>query len=130
MERLPLSATDDQLIEFADRWAALMEQENYEGAFAFTGHVPEMKWSPSLVRDVIKAYDRRDPAQRVTVYGEPTDITQRKEVSRWARNRRGEIAEIWYDLNIDGLASDLTATFVVVETDAGLEIKLNEIHVM
>jgi hypothetical protein len=130
MELLPLSATDAQLIEFADRWAALMEQEDYEAAFALTGHIPEMKWSPALVCQVIKAYDRRDPAQRVTLYGEPTDITQVKDVTRWPRNKRGEVAEIWYGLNIDGFASDLTATFVVVENDAGLEIKLNDIHVM
>jgi hypothetical protein len=130
MELLPLSATDEELIQFADKWAALMEEESYAEAFSFTGHVPEMKWSPTLVRQVVKAYDRCDPAQRVTLHGEATDITQRKEVSRWPRNKRGEIGEIWYDLNIDGLASDLTATFCVVETVSGLEVKLNDIHVM
>jgi hypothetical protein len=130
MEFLPLSATDDQLIGFVDRWASLMELEDYEAAFAFTGHVPEMKWSPTLVRQVIKAYDRCDPAQKVTLHGEPTDIAQRKDVTRWSRHKRGEVGEIWYDLNIDGFVSDLTATFDIVETDAGLEIKLNDIHVM
>jgi hypothetical protein len=33
-------------------------------------------------------------------------------------------------LNIDGLASDLTATFWIVDTPGGLILRLNDIHVM
>lgn len=45
-------------------------------------------------------------------------------------NRYGEVGEIWYDLNIDGVASDLTATFRVVHVPEGLIVRLNDIHVM
>ena len=130
MTYLPITATDEELILLIDRWAALMELEDYEQAYACTGHVPEMGWSPALLRDVVKAYGVSKPDQRITLHGKPTDITQRKEVSRWSRNDRGEIGEIWYDLNIDGYVSDLTATFTILERDARLEIELNEIHVM
>jgi hypothetical protein len=130
MEVLPLTATDEELIQFVDRWVALMEQENYEAAFAFTGHVPEMKWSPTLMREVVKAYGDGRAEQRVTLHGKATDISQRKEVDRWPSNEGGEVGEVWYDLNVDGFASDLTATFCIVQTNIGLEIKLNDIHVM
>lgn len=130
MTHLPITATDEELILFIDLWAALMELEDYEQAYAFTGHIPEMGWSSALMRDVVKAYGDRDPQQKVTLHGKPTDITQRKDVTRWPRNDQGEIGEIWYDLNIDGYVSDLTATFSIVAHDAGLEIQLNDIHVM
>ena len=130
MAHLPKSASDDELIRFVDRWAALMEKEDYSAAFAFTAHVAEMGWTADLMREVVKAYGKAEPTQRVTVFGRPTDVRQRKEVSRWKRNQHGEIAEIWYDLNIDGFVSDLTATFRVVEVADGLMIKLNDIHVM
>ena len=130
MAHLPKNATDEDLIRFIDRWVELMEQERYEDAFAFTSHRPEMGWSAVLLRDVIIGYGDRNPKQTVTLNGILTDTTQQRDVRRWPRNKYGEIAEIWYDLNVDGLASDLTAIFRVVETDAGLEIILNDIHVM
>src|SRR5437764_864117 len=108
---LPATITDEELIAFVDRWAALLEQEDYEAAFAFTDHIPEMRWTPALVREVIKGYGDADPIQRVTVAGVPTDIAQRKQVDRWPTNPQGFFGGIWYDLNIDGVVSDLTATF-------------------
>jgi hypothetical protein len=130
MAHLPSNASDDDLIRFIDYWAELMEQENYVAAYGYTQHIAEMKWSPELIRQAVKSYGRSDPVQKVTLAGKPTDITQRKEVSRFTKNRYGEIAEIWYDINLDGYASDLTATFRVVEAEDGLVIKLNDIHVM
>ncbi|MEW4456432.1 hypothetical protein AB1L30_27460 [Bremerella sp. JC817] len=107
-----------------------MELEDYDAAFAFTEHIPEMKWTPTLIRDVVKAYGDAEPTQRVTVIGKPTDVTQRKNVDRWPKNAHGAVGEIWYDLNIDGFVSDLTATFVILDVDDGLDIALNDIHVM
>ena len=49
---------------------------------------------------------------------------------RFKPNAYRAVAEIWYDLNIDGVASDLTATFRVVRGRDGLTIYLNDIHVM
>jgi len=40
------------------------------------------------------------------------------------------IGDIWYDLNIDGYASDLTATFFIQKRTDGLVLVLNDIHVM
>ena len=40
------------------------------------------------------------------------------------------IGEIWYDLNIDGVTTDLTATFFIVHDRAGIKVMLSDIHVM
>jgi hypothetical protein len=128
----PLSAdtSDADLIAHVDQWAALLEAERYEAAFAFTDHDPSQRWTPDLIRQVIKAYGNASASQKATVEGKPTDICQRKEVTRWSKNARGSFGEVWYDLNIDGFASDLTATFWISESSSGLTLRLNDIHVM
>src|SRR5438128_1447468 len=127
MNPLPLNVSDAELISFADQWARLMEAEDYEAAFAFTEHISGMGWTPDLIREVVKAYGDALPTQRVTLLGEPTDIPQCKDVSRHAPNRYQYIGEIWYDLNIDGFASDLTAIFRLKTTPAGIVVYLNTI---
>ncbi|RIX79615.1 hypothetical protein D3H34_14170 [Acidovorax cavernicola] len=130
MAHLPASASDEDLISFADAWAKLMEAEDYVAAFEFTSHEPSMHWTPTLIEQVVKSYGECSPTQKVTLNGKPTDVSQRKEVTRWEKTRHGCIGEIWYDLNIDGYVCDLTATFDVEEDPDGLTIRLNDIHVM
>jgi hypothetical protein len=77
MTQLPRDITDQELIAFIDGWAALLEADNYSAAFGYTEHVPEMGWTPNLLRAVIKGYGDARPDQRVTVGGEPSDVTQR-----------------------------------------------------
>ena len=129
MTPLPKDVSDLELIAFIDEWARLMEREDYETAFNFTDHIEPMGWTPALIREVIKAYGDAEPTQKVTVEGFPTDMTQQKEVSRWPTNQYGFFGEIWYDLNIDGKASDLTATFGLKWIDNGVTVHLDDIHV-
>ena len=107
-----------------------MEREDYEAAYAYTDHIREMGWTPDLMRETVKSYGDAREDQRITLAGVPSDINQRKEVERWEPNRYGEVGEIWYDLNIDGVVSDLTATFRLVQVPQGLLVRLNDIHVM
>jgi len=130
MRHLPISATDEDLLKFIDGWAALLEMEDYEGAFTYVGHVPEMNWTPQLIKEVVKAYGEMDCRQKVTVQGVPTDTSQRKKVTRWETRRPAGIGYIWYDLNIDGHASDLTALFDLDTDGDGLVVKLDDIHVL
>ena len=127
---LPPGATDDDLVRYIDRWAELLEAEDYEGAFAHTAHNRWMNWSPSLIREVIKRYGDERPSQRVTLEGRPTDVSQTKKVTWSPARRPGGDGYIWYDLNIDGLATDLTATFSLMRTREGIVISLDDIHVM
>ena len=130
MRRLAPETTDDQLIAFIDEWASLLENENYAEAFAHTDHFEHMEWTPQLLREVIKAYGDALPNQRVTLLGKPTDITQDKDVSWWTSPDGVTRGEIWYDLNIDGFASDLTATFEIERRADGIIVRLHDVHVM
>lgn len=130
MVPLPATITDPELIAYIDRWAELLEREDYDAAFAMTEHEPGMDWTPARIREIVTSYDEATPGQKVTLHSGPAGMIQRKEVNRWTDPGNGSVGEIWYDLNIDGLASDLTATFYLVRTDAGIVVSLNDIHVM
>ena len=127
---LPDDASDAAILAAVDRWAALLEDEEYEAAFNATEHDPAMRWTPELMRDVIKQYGDAEPGQKVTLDGKPTDITQQKSVHRFPKNKHGFVGHVWYDLNINGLASDLTATFGLRADSGGLVFVLDDIHVM
>ena len=122
--------SDAEIIAFVDTWAALLEAGDYQAAYDATAHSAEMDWTPELIQAVIEQYGEAEPGQRVTVVGAPTDIHQRKEVDRWPANRNGSVGEVWYDLNINGKVSDLTATFALRQDVNGISIWLNDIHVM
>ncbi|HEU4452086.1 MAG TPA: hypothetical protein VFR81_03465 [Longimicrobium sp.] len=130
MSRFPAAVTEAELIAFIDRWAELLEREDYQGAFALTGHDPGTSWTPALVAEAIGSYGDAAPGQKVTLRGVPSDVTQRKRVDRWPANDHGSVGGIWYDLNIDGEASDLTATFDLVLDGGGIAVRLDDIHVM
>ena len=73
---------------------------------------------------------QRLPTQTVTLGGRSTDISQRKDVDRHSKPQSWSVGYIAYDLNIDGVISDLTATFVIFEKGDSLAIVLEEIHVL
>jgi hypothetical protein len=130
MKCLPTASSDEQILAFLDQWVRLLEGEDYDAAYALTDHVPGSSWTPALIRDVIKAYGDPGSDIRVTLEGRPTDVHQRKEVVRQGDDVRNYIGYAWYDLNLNGLASDLTATFDLIVATEGISIQLNDIHVM
>jgi hypothetical protein len=128
--RFFIDATDASLIEAVDYWAALLELEDYLAAYNATEHSPQSDWTAALIRQVIKSYGNADPDQRVTVQRNSSEIPQRKKVHRYKAFRPGGIGYVWYDLNINGLATDLTATFDIKAVSGDLVLALNDIHVM
>ena len=130
MKPLDKKVTDAELIGFIDRWVEHLEQEDYLSAYNHTDHNLDMGWTPELICEVIKSYSEGGPEQRVTLTGKPIAVQQVKEVTRWQLNEIGFFGEIWYDLNIDGYVSDLTATFNLRYEEDGVYVELNDIHVM
>lgn len=130
MQPLPRDSSDEEILAVVDRWAHLLEREDYAAASAFMDHTPGSAWTPELIREVIKAYGEPGTDNRVTVHGRPTDIVQRKEVVRTPRRPDGYAGYVWYDLNLNGYVSDLTATFDLIETPRGISVQLDDIHVM
>jgi hypothetical protein len=125
---LDTEISEADLIAYVDRWVTLLEREDYVGAMDLIDRDPT--WTPELIRKVIKSYGEESPAQRVTLLAAPTDIKQRKNVDRWDDAPNGSLGEVWYDLGIDGKASDLTATFTIRARDGGLVLRINDLHVM
>ncbi len=127
---LPADASDATILAAVDRWVALLEAEQYDAAFDATEQDPAMRWTPDLMRQVITLYGDAEPGQKVTLDGKPTDIKQRRSVQRFAKNKSGLVGHVWYDLNINGCASDLSATFDLRAEPDGLALVLDDIHVM
>ncbi len=123
MSHLPYDATNEDIIEFIDEWVTLLESENYDRAYAFIAHTTGNTLTPSSFRDHIKqqatlhslcfdkSYGILDPQCRVTLHGVPTHMTQVKDVDRWPKNSRGQVGEVWYNLNFDGFVTEYTALF-------------------
>ena len=82
------------------------------------------------MRQVIEQYGDAEPGQKVTVEGRWTDISQRKSILPFSRNKSGFVGHVWYDLNINGFVSDLTATFGLRTASGGIVLVLEDIHVM
>lgn len=132
-------ATDAEIIACVDAWVRLLEAENYREACASVDAPPGGVWTPELIRSLIKGgWDDARKDNRVTLAGAPRRVriegrvavlTQRKDVDRFEANDGGEVAEIWYDLNVDGTLSDLTATFRLVRVSQGLLLRLYDICV-
>jgi len=132
---LKSSANNAEILEFIDQWILLLEKEDYYAAFKMTKHDSAMGWTPELIKEVIKAYGDSEPTQKVTLLnnglaidgrGEIEKAVQRKNVI-WFDKTKGDI---WYDLNIDGYVSDLTATFEIEKKADEILIILDDIHVM
>jgi hypothetical protein len=130
MTLFPSTISDADIIAYVDGWASLLEAGDYQGAYDATAHSAEMSWTPELIQVVIEQYGDAEPSQHVTVVGTPPDVRQRKEVDRWPVNCNGSVGQVWYDLNINGAVSDLTATFTLLQEESGMRIYLNDIHVM
>jgi hypothetical protein len=134
-----------EIILFIDQWADLLEQENYEEAWALVDAEPF--WTAELLREVIKGHGD-EPDAHVTLHNNGTALDgvgnlhpfqQRKEVEWYTKKRSEEEGigwfdedrgDVWYDLNINGLGSDLTATFNLEKRKGRLHIILQDIHVM
>ncbi|UUZ46932.1 hypothetical protein LP420_24980 [Massilia sp. B-10] len=116
--------------QFVDGWVRLLENEDYTAAFYYTTHYPSDQWTPDLMRAVVKGYGESNPAQKVTLHGKPTETWQRKEVSCRDEPEFGAVGNVWYDLNIEGDLSDLTATFTIYKNAKGFIVVLEQIHLM
>ena len=128
MEVLPTTSSDADILRHVDAWVSKLESEDYAGALQMVDRHPS--WTAGVLRGVIKAYGSGRSTQIVTLEAKRTDVAQRKSVERWSDAPNGTLGEVWYDLGIDGMTSDLTATFYLVQKKDGLALRLIDVHVM
>ncbi len=137
MELLPFSPSDDDLLAVAHAWLARLAEGDYDAAFQLTAHDSYFGWTPDLIRRVIEGYGLPEPTRDGVVHRVSTrpghDQARHQAVDRWpARAAEGgatSLGEVRVDVPLDGDWSDLTATFEIRQTEKGVVLVLNEIHV-
>src|SRR3954454_6358000 len=112
---LAQNPSDDEILQFIEAWIDDLTRGNYEAAYRRTEHDPYYQWTPDLMRSVVQGYGLPEPHPNGIVFvvtsrasalgGPPRRIVDRNAVTPVA------LAEIWYDLPLNGEWSDLTATF-------------------
>lgn len=130
---LPTNPTDQQILTFVEQWIDDLVRGDYKTAYSRTGHDSYYNWTPDLMREVINGYGLPEPrgdgrvfvvtSRQSAVGGPPQRIVDRDEIQPPA------IAEVWYDLPLNGEWSDLTATFRIENREQGCIVILQEIHV-
>jgi hypothetical protein len=126
-------ASDEEILSAAEAWIDDLARGDYAAAFARTSHDPYYRWTPELIESVINGYGLPEPHRS----GKKFIVTPRSDAKGRPRNREVDrevardltVAEVWYDLPLNGEWSDLTATFRVERDDLHLSLVLEEIHV-
>ncbi len=133
--RLSASASDAEILAVVESWVAFLVAEDYERAYGMTAHEPYYQWTAKLIREVIEGYGLPDPHPEGPFKVTPL-ATAKGGPTPWHKVERddpprcnGAIANVWFDLPLNGEWSDLTATFSIHPLDEGIVLSLNEIHV-
>lgn len=134
--RLPLTASDAEILQVVRDWCARLAAEDYEGALSMVRHDD---WTPQMLRDCISTYagwhkvSEGEPGCRVTplVAGcnAPSGEQYHNEV--WHPSEGSIVPrQVLFDLPINGAWSTLTAMFEVIEEGGKLVLHFEEAHVM
>ena len=125
--------TDIEILALVEAWVDDLVREDYNSAYSRTNHDPYYQWTPALIRSVVEGYGLPEPHRS----GEVFKVTERSKATgsphykMIERNKIPDtcIAEVWYDLPLNGEWSALTATFRVIPSDGSWQIVLEQIHV-
>ncbi|MGX1786064.1 hypothetical protein ACWIGM_04965 [Bosea sp. NPDC055332] len=133
--RLPLNASDAELIEAARHWVDRVAGGDYEGALALI--VPG-DWTPKLVRDVVNGYgiiDEGPQRRKITPVATATALkgdvrVPNHWITRSAVDDGGAGAEVGFQLPINGFWSDLSLVMETLKQGDSLVLELQTIHVL
>lgn len=129
--RLPLNASDAELIDAARHWVDKVAEGDYEGALALV--VPG-DWTPKLVRDLVNGGGLIDDGPQLwkitpvaTAIAMKGDIrVPYHSVTRFTEDG----AEIVFQLPVNGVWSDLSLVMETLRDGDFLVLELTEIHVL
>ena len=130
---LSAAPSDEEILAAVEVWIDDLAAGDYQAAFDRTAHDPYHAWSADLIRAVVAGYGLPEahPSGEVFAVSRRTDTPGQpfhRLVDRKAVNQ-DEIAEVWYDLPLNGAWSDLTATFSVQQCIGHAVLVLHQIHV-
>lgn len=70
MIKLPLEASDEQILKGVDEWIVAMSQENYHLAYELTHHPDSRGWDigPEMLKTLVRYYGSPEPIEVDQVY--------------------------------------------------------------
>lgn len=123
-----------------ERWVGLLVEERFDDAMATVG--PSGTWTPDLLARVIGNYGSVEPREdgrtfAVTPVATAVGDGPRFEVT-WCdppvTNRLDYAPDLLgrarYDLPVDGVWSDVTASFEILDLAEGPALALDDVHVL
>ena len=128
------NVSDEEIIRHIETWIGKLADEDYVSAYNLVSHDPYYNWSPSLIEKVINGYGLPEPhpggeAFKVTPISTALGKEPTREVARNSYNDN-RIGYVLYELPLNGEWSDLCASFRLEKNKAGVEVILEEIHVL
>lgn len=151
MRILPTDAKDAEIRDVLAAWTELMAQERYKEALELipydTLHYYEdNEWTPELLASVVYGYGVAGHTREEILkdFGCLYKVTSLKDMAdkdrildsidinydcKWLKG--SDIAEIWYDVPLNGVQSDLTGRFLLRKTDdRHMTLIFEDLHVM
>jgi hypothetical protein len=129
--------TDDAVRSAVEQWVTLLADTRFADALAMLA--PSEQWKPELLATVVCNYGFVEPRGdgktfTVTPLASATGVGPRFDVS-WFDKPVGSgwasiVGDVHYDLPLNGAWSDVTAIFNLVDTEQGLVLALDDVHVM
>lgn len=138
--KLSHDVSDEDILDAVRTWVRLLAAERYEEAYQYTYQDPYFEWSPEMIKSVVYGYglpyEDGEEVFKVT----PLELAVESNGAPYAevffhmpRKHRIDqalvVAEIWFALPLNGVWSDLTATFNVLFMPECVSLELQEIHV-
>jgi hypothetical protein len=147
METLPLTATDEEIFDFACRWTQLLVDEDYQAAFDMLCYTPayaDKFWllNATELETCIVNYGYYEPLPGEPTYkvtpietadGEPWQLNpqSQRHLIRHELNHLypGHLGWLQWFLPLNGKWSDLAATLDMVEQDGRLVFVLTSLRI-
>jgi hypothetical protein len=127
-------ATDDEFSDAICKWIDLLAADNFEEAHEMMYRLPDDKWTPELMRTVVRNYGFIEPRKDGKVFS-VTPISQANQRTKhkprrdleWHANGDG-VAH--FDLPLNGEWSDVTAIIDILRFGEKRVLRLDDIHVL
>ncbi len=131
--RLPLDASDREILDFVQDWIQLLANGDYTSAVQVLRQHDRWPWDPELLEKIIQGYGVPSPCDsgevfQVTPMAEAQGEPSPPEVTR-DRGPGQRVGWVFHELPLNGEWSDVAASFGLDEVDGGLYLVLEQLRV-
>jgi len=126
-------ASKQSVIQAIEEWIDLLANEDYVSAADFLQSEVDNEWTPDLLKGVIEGHRVHRDQIGHSIVSRPSEtlkgLKPRQDVT-FVSGRGQIVGEVWYDMPLLGEWSDLTATFLLLKTEGGSTLVLENLHMM